>query len=247
MGKSTNAPVFAVLCHMKLLINGCCLVIANTNKPKKATITIHTSVMITSSTELTKLVDMRLPLCARKNGIVFRILKKNVSRTSMSPPPPPPPPPMCSHHHHHHNNRYEVWPSDEFCTRIPKRNVGCNPPNVGTPYYRNAKQNVESNEDWFEYHTDFLPEELTLPLNSGRGGFVSQRQFVILPAAAPRSNDECIERLCDLLTTSCRQTEVLLQNEIDRIIVGSSIRFVLCVFVVVTLTTRTTHIQEMLL
>ena len=71
-------------------------------------------------------------------------------------------------------HRYKVWPSDEFCTRIPKRNVGSNPPDVGTPYYRNAKQHVDSHEDWYEYHTDFLPEELALSLNSGRGGFVSQ-------------------------------------------------------------------------
>ena len=58
------------------------------------------------------------------------------------------------------------------------------------------------------------------------------------------TNTECIERLCDLLTTSCRKTEVLLQNEIDRIIVGSSIRFVLCVFVVVCHTHNTHHSQH---
>ena len=138
--------------------------------------------------------------------------------------------------------KYTVWPSDEFCSRIPKRNVGTNPPGVGTLYYRNAKQDVDSEEDWYEYHTDFLPEQLALSLNSGRGGFVSQQNFVILPCAAPRSNQECIERLCDLLTTSCPKTELVLQKEIDRIIVGSSIRFVcLFVFVCMHALTATTY------
>ena len=235
---------------MKLLINGCCLAVANTNHSKKPTITIHTSAMITSSTESTKLVDMRLPLCVRKNGIVFHLLKRNVSNTSRWLTP--------TQHTHTRAHpattcRYAVWPSDDFCTRIPKRNVGSNPPNVGTPHYQNAKRNVECDEDWYEYHTDFLPEELTLALNSGRGGFVSQRKFVILPAAAPRNNRECIDRLCDLLTTSCPQTELLLQNAIDNIIVGSSIRFDLFVCMIscccLMMPTHTTHIhiQEALL
>ena len=90
--------------------------------------------------------------------------------------------------------------------------------------------------DRYEYHIDFLPEQLALSLNSGRGGFVSQRKFAILPPAAPR-NEECIERLCDLLTTSCPQTQLVLQNEIDRIIVGSRIRYVLCARLLVFCTT----------
>ena len=113
---------------------------------------------------------------------------------------------------------------DKFAVRIPKRDVGAFPPNGGTPEYLTAKHKVESTEDWYEYHTDFLPEELAYQLNSNRGGFVSQRRIVKLPCAAPRNNSECIERLCDLLTTSCPQTQLLLQKEIDRLVVGSDIK-----------------------
>ena len=86
----------------------------------------------------------------------------------------------------------------------------------------------------------FLPEQLALSLNSGRGGFVPQQKFVILPSAAPRSNQECIKRLRDLLTTSCPKTELVSQKEIDRIIVGSSIRFV-CLFICLHACTHTTN------
>ena len=105
--------------------------------------------------------------------------------------------------------------------RIPKRDVGAFPPSGGTPEYLISKHKVESNEDWYEYHTDFLPEELVHQLNSDRGGFVSQRRLVKLPCSAPRDNCECIKRLCDLLTTSCPQTQLLFQKDIDRIVVGS--------------------------
>lgn len=121
-------------------------------------------------------------------------------------------------------NKYSNWPDDKFAQRIPKRDVGAFPPNGGTPEYLTAKQDVESPDDWYEYHTDFLPEELAHNLNSGRGGFVSQRRVVKLPCAAPRGNDECIKKLCDLLTTSCPQTQMLLQKNIDKIIVGSDIK-----------------------
>ena len=120
--------------------------------------------------------------------------------------------------------KYPNWPDDKFAVRIPKRDVGAFPPNGGTPEYLTAKHKVESTEDWYEYHTDFLPEELAYQLNSNRGGFVSQRRIVKLPCAAPRNNSECIERLCDLLTTSCPQTQLLLQKEIDRLVVGSDIK-----------------------
>jgi len=46
-------------------------------------------------------------------------------------------------------SKYAVWPSDDFCTRIIKENVGSNPPGRGTPYYQNAKADVESEEDWY--------------------------------------------------------------------------------------------------
>ena len=48
-------------------------------------------------------------------------------------------------------SKYAVWPSDEFCSRIPKQNVGSSPPGRGTPYYQNAKADVESEEDWYVY------------------------------------------------------------------------------------------------
>ena len=119
--------------------------------------------------------------------------------------------------------KYPNWPDDQFATRIPKRDVGAFPPNGGTPEYVKAKEDVESKHDWYEYHTDFLPEELAHQLN---GGFVSQRRLVKLPCAAPRNNSECIKRLSDLLTTSCPQTQLLLQKEIDRIVVGCDIKYV---------------------
>ena len=120
--------------------------------------------------------------------------------------------------------KYPNWPDDKFATRIPKRDVGAFPPNGGTPEYVKAKDDVESTQDWYEYHTDFLPEELAYQLNSNRGGFVSQRRLVKLPCAAPRNNSECTKRLCDLLTTSCPQTQLLLQKDIDRIVIGSEIK-----------------------
>ena len=114
---------------------------------------------------------------------------------------------------------------DNQLDRVTKatRYVGAFPPNGGTPEYVKAKEDVESKHDWYEYHTDFLPEELAHQLN---GGFVSQRCLVKLPCAAPRNNGECIKRLSDLLTTSCPQTQLLLQKEIDRIVVGSDIKYV---------------------
>ena len=121
-------------------------------------------------------------------------------------------------------HKYASWPDDEFAVRISRTDVGAFPPNGGTPEYHRAKRDSESIGDWYEYHTDFLPEELVHDLNSGRGGFVSQRRLVKLPCAAPRDNSECIKRMCDLLTTSCSQTQLLLQTEIDRIVVGSEIK-----------------------
>ena len=122
--------------------------------------------------------------------------------------------------------RYPNWPRDELAHRIPKDDVGAFPPQGGTRYYQKEKEHVESDEAWYEYHTDFLPEDLVLNLNGGRGGFVSQRRQVKMPAAAPRGNDECIERLCDLLTVSCPQTLQLLQKQIDRLAIGANIRCV---------------------
>ena len=128
--------------------------------------------------------------------------------------------------------QYANWPSGDISQRIPKRDVGAFPPNGGTQTYLDAKESVDGLEDWYEYHTDFLPEELVMGLNSGRGGFVSQRRYVGMPRATPRTNKECIARLCDLLTVSCPQTELLLQKNIDRLVVGSRIRCV-CVCVCV--------------
>lgn len=120
----------------------------------------------------------------------------------------------------HHHNR----PDDSLAKRIPKCDVGQFPPNGGTPDYISEKSRVDSLDDWFEYHTDFLPEELVLTLNSGLGGYVSQRRSMKMPPAAPTRNAECVSRLCDLLTTSCPQTHLLLQQNIDRAVVGNYIR-----------------------
>ena len=122
--------------------------------------------------------------------------------------------------------KYSDWPSDEMSTRVPKLNVGMFPPDGGSPDYLAERDQNDSIEDWYEYHSDFLPEELTMTLNDGSGGYVSQRRFALLPCAAPRSNEDCISRLCDLLTTSCPQTQILLQNNIDRVVVDSRIRSV---------------------
>lgn len=122
--------------------------------------------------------------------------------------------------------KYPNWPRDELAQRIPKDDVGAFPPNGGTAYYQKQKGIVKSDEQWYEYHTDFLPEEVVINLNRGHGGFVSQRRDVNMPVAAPRGNTECIERLCDLLTVSCPQTLQLLQKEIDRVVIGSDIRCV---------------------
>ena len=122
--------------------------------------------------------------------------------------------------------KYPNWPRDELAQRIPKDDVGAFPPRGGTPHYQKQKQYDDSDEAWYEYHTDFLPEELVHKLNRGRGGFVSQRRYVNMPVAAPRGNKECIERLCDLLTVSCPQTLQLLQKQIDSVAIGSDIRCV---------------------
>ena len=119
---------------------------------------------------------------------------------------------------HHHR------PDDSLAKRIPKCDVGLFPPNGGTPDYISEKNSVDSLDDWYEYHTDFLPEELVLTLNSGLGGYVSQRRSISMPPAAPTRNEECVSRLCDLLTTSCPQTHMLLQQNIDRAVVGNYIR-----------------------
>ena len=54
-----------------------------------------------------------------------------------------------------------------------------------------------------------------------------------MPLAAPKTNDECIDRLCDLLTTSCPETHLLLQRNIDRAVIGTHIRSFVCVRVCV--------------
>ena len=65
--------------------------------------------------------------------------------------------------------KYPNWPPDQLAHKIPKADVGVFPPlGGGTPYYLQQKELVESDEPWFEYHIDFLSEELVLPLNKGR-------------------------------------------------------------------------------
>ena len=54
--------------------------------------------------------------------------------------------------------KYPNWPRDELAHRIPKDDVGAFPPRGGTPYYQKQKQYYDSDEAWYEYHTDFLPE-----------------------------------------------------------------------------------------
>lgn len=137
--------------------------------------------------------------------------------------------------------KYPNWPRDELAHRIPKSDVGAFPPRGGTPYYHEQKKLFDSDEAWYEYHTDFLPEELVINLNRGHGGFVSQRRYVKMPVAAPRENDECIERLCDLLTVSCPQTLQLLQKQVDRVVIGSHIRCVRAYTHMTFLRTHTTH------
>ena len=66
--------------------------------------------------------------------------------------------------------KYPNWPPDEFAHRIPKHDVGAFPPRGGTPHYLKQKELVESDEPWFEYHIDFLPEELVLPLSNSFNG-----------------------------------------------------------------------------
>ena len=148
----------------------------------------------------------------------------------------------------HFEGKSSDWPSDTVATRVPKANVGMFPPDGGTPDYFDEKDRVDGTEDWYEYHSDFLPEELTLNLNGGRGGYVSQQNVVPLPCAAPRSNEDCISTLCDLLTTSCPQTQILLQNNIDRIIVDSRIRSLLfaCIDTPHTHTHNTQHTENCL-
>lgn len=138
----------------------------------------------------------------------------------------------CAHITHAYTHTYPLThalitttrPQDSVAKRIPFDDVGQFPPNGGTPYYIEQKQDVDSLDDWFEYHTDFLPEDLVLTLNSGLGGYVSQRRSIKMPLAAPKTNDECIDRLCDLLTTSCPETHLLLQRNIDRAVIGTFIR-----------------------
>ena len=202
--------------------------------------------MITSSTESPRLRDTCLFLCAKKNGIASQQLRKkngkNIFWLVYSP---------CTHalhphthphahtrthihtHTHAHTSTRTHRPDDSLATRIPCDDVGLFPPNGGTRDYIDAKASVDDLDDWFEYHTDFLPEELVLTLNSGLGGYVSQRRSIKMPLAAPKTNDECIDRLCDLLTTSCPETHLLLQRNIDRAVIGTHIRSFVCVRVCV--------------
>ena len=136
-------------------------------------------------------------------------------------------------HTHAHTSTRTHRPDDSLATRIPCGDVGLFPPNGGTRDYIDAKASVDDLDDWFEYHTDFLPEKLVITLNSGLGGYVSQRRLMKMPLAAPKTNDECIDRLCDLLTTSCPETHLLLQRNIDLAVIGTYIRSFVCVRVCV--------------
>ena len=193
--------------------------------------------MITSLTEWPRLLDTYLFLCARRNGIVSQQLRKKKCKknilTGISHPHTRTHTRACAHNTHAHTHTYPpphallittTRPQDSVAKRIPFDDVGQFPPNGGTPFYIEQKQDVDSLDDWFEYHTDFLPEDLVLTLNSGLGGYVSQRRSIKMPLAAPKTNDECIDRLCDLLTTSCPETQLLLQRNIDRAVIGTFIR-----------------------
>ena len=97
-------------------------------------------------------------------------------------------------------SKYQDW-SKDMHNRIPVKDVGCFPVRGGTEYYKTMATDAQTDEDWYEYHVDFLPEELTATLNEGRGGFVSQRRKVCLPRSCPRAEDTdgLRRRLSDLL------------------------------------------------
>lgn len=65
---------------------------------------------------------------------------------------------------------------------------------------------VSGDEDWIEYHVDYMPDDLRGDFNGGIGGYVSQRRLCMrLRANAPRTDEALLPLLCDLLVVSSPQ------------------------------------------
>lgn len=120
--------------------------------------------------------------------------------------------------------KYKDWPSKQH-TRIPVKDVGRFPIHGGTEDYVHNLDSADD-EEWYEYHVDWLPEELAQTLNGNRGGYVSQRSVVYLSRSAPRLDDTAglVERLSDLLVVSDPNTRDVLQRQVDRSLVGQKVK-----------------------
>lgn len=80
-------------------------------------------------------------------------------------------------------------------------------------------------EAWTEYHVDFMPDVLRGGFNGGIGGYVSQRRTCNqLKACAPRTDEELIPLLCDLLVVTSSQTHDLLRWHLDRKVILMTVR-----------------------
>lgn len=77
-------------------------------------------------------------------------------------------------------------------------------------------------ENWIEYHVDYMPDDLRGDLNGGIGGYVSQRRLCVsLRPNAPRTDEELLPLLCDLLVVSSVQLHDRLRRDLDSLVIGT--------------------------
>ena len=80
-------------------------------------------------------------------------------------------------------------------------------------------------EPWIEYNVDFMPDDLRVNFNGGIGGYVSQRALCTkLKPCAPRTDEELIPLLCDLLVVSSPQLHGRLRREIDDLTISQVVK-----------------------
>ena len=84
---------------------------------------------------------------------------------------------------------------------------------------------VTGDENWIEYHVDFIPDDLRGGLNGGIGAYVSQRRLCKrLRPNAPRTDEKLLPLLCDLLVVSSPQLHERLRQDLDKLVHGAVVR-----------------------
>lgn len=84
---------------------------------------------------------------------------------------------------------------------------------------------VCDDENWIEYHVDYMPDDLRGNLNGGIGGYVSQRRLCQrLRPNAPRTDEVLLPLLCDLLVVSSAQLHDRLRRDLDSLVIAAVVR-----------------------